>query len=137
MSRMIYGFIAAAFVSTLALAQAMPDAADQGPGGGLMRADANHDGIISWPEAAAAATARFQALDTNHDGVLSADEMKAGPGAGRMTAGAGATTEAQYIERAKARFDRMDTDHDGQLDAAELRAVRERMQAMRGERVTN
>ena len=139
MSRMIYGVIAGAFVSTLAMAQAAPNGAAERGGGGMMRADADGDGVVTWAEAQAAATERFQKLDTNRDGVLSGDEMKAGPmggrGLGKMDAdGDGKITLAQFVERSKARFDRVDANHDGRLDAAELQAVRDRMMARGGGR---
>ena len=138
MSKMIYSFVAAAFVSTLALAQTSPDAKPrEHGGGGMMRADANGDGIVTWAEAQAAATKRFQKFDVNRDGMVSGDEIKAGPrggrGLGKMDKdGDGKVTLAQFIERSKARFDRLDTSHDGKLDAAELQAMRDRMMARGG-----
>jgi Ca2+-binding EF-hand superfamily protein len=44
------------------------------PGGMLMRADANGDGIVTREEVMARADARFDRMDANHDGVISPDE---------------------------------------------------------------
>lgn len=106
--------------------------------GGMMRADANHDGIITRAEMVAEADARFTAMDTNRDGTVTADERAAArdamraqrPGGappragGEMRDGGREWTRAETLERAGKRFDRLDTNHDGKLDAAEIAAGR-------------
>src|SRR5438046_1486512 len=46
----------------------------RGPGGGMMAADADHDGKISRAEFLGQTTDRFAKLDTNGDGQISGDE---------------------------------------------------------------
>jgi Ca2+-binding EF-hand superfamily protein len=53
------------------------DMANRGPGGGVMAADADHDGKVSHAEFTAMATARFARMDANSDGDITADEMPA------------------------------------------------------------
>lgn len=62
------GFISADEVS---------DMPGRGPGGGVMAADADHDGKVSHAELTALATARFAKLDANSDGQITPDEMSA------------------------------------------------------------
>lgn len=45
------------------------------PGGAMMRADTNGDGIVTRQEALAQAGERFDRMDANHDGKLTQDEM--------------------------------------------------------------
>ncbi|MEH3159168.1 MAG: hypothetical protein PGN08_09710 [Sphingomonas taxi] len=113
------------------------------PGGGLMRADANGDGIITRAEMITDAQARFDAMDTNKDGKVTPEERDAareamraqwrggaggrGGGFGMRGGGGGGDatlTRAEAVERAGARFDRLDTNHDGKLDATERAAMR-------------
>ncbi|WP_218139356.1 EF-hand domain-containing protein [Sphingomonas palmae] len=121
-------------------------------GGGLMRADANHDGIVTREEVIADADRRFAAMDTNGDGTVSRDEMRAaqqargrGDGAeGRSdrtppTSATGAPdrrggarpplTQQAFRDRALRMFDRADTNHDGRVDAQEMQAMRLLMRA--------
>ncbi len=146
---------ASGLLATGAAAQvAVPPAPPAPPamGGGMMRADANHDGVVTRAEMIAEADARFTAMDTNKDGKLTADErdaareamraqwrggegqapragggMRGGNGGG---GGDGVTTREESLQRAGNRFDRLDTNHDGKLDAAEMAAGR----PMRGPR---
>ena len=65
----------AAFAVT---AGGMAIAQDMGPpppGGGMMRADTNGDGVITRQEAIDQATARFDRMDLNHDGKLDKSEL--------------------------------------------------------------
>ena len=145
MKAMRFGLaMASGLLATGAIAQTMPPAPP--PGGGMMRLDANHDGIITRAEMVAEADARFAAMDTNRDGKVTPDERDAareamraqrGGGEGRRGGGAGMRaggdremTRADALDRAGKRFDRLDTNHDGRLDAAELAAAR----PMRGPR---
>jgi len=58
-------------------ADEVSDMPARGPGGGVMAADADHDGKVSHAEFTALATARFARLDTNGDGQITPDEMSA------------------------------------------------------------
>ena len=65
----------AAFAIT---AGGMAIAQDMGPpppGGGMMRADTNGDGVITRQEVIDQATARFDRMDLNHDGKLDKTEL--------------------------------------------------------------
>ena len=127
---MRYTFLASFAATILATA-----AFAQGGGMGMMRADANGDGMISKAEATAQANARFDTMDTNKDGTLTADEMQ-GPG-GRMMArlgGNGPVTRAQYLAQADKRFARIDANHDGQLAPDEIKAWAEQARAFAGQR---
>lgn len=119
-------------MAALALAATPGLAQAQGGGRGMMRADANGDGMISRAEAKAQSDARFAAMDANHDGVLAADEMT-GPGGAMRGGGDGRTTRADFDSRAEKRFARMDANGDGMLSADELRATMERMRAARAD----
>jgi hypothetical protein len=59
---------------TAASAQDMPP---RGPGGAMMRADADGDGIVTRAEALAEAGARFDRIDANHDGRIDQTELTA------------------------------------------------------------
>lgn len=130
-----------------ASAQPMPDRPHRG--GGLLRADANGDGIVTRDEVIADADRRFAAIDTDHDGKLSREEMRAardargGDGAvagGQMPPTSSARpdrrgpdrpslTREAFRERALRMFDRADTNHDGRVDAQEREAARLMMRA--------
>ena len=74
--------IAATIIGAAAYAQSDPQSQQppvmhHGPGGGMMHADADHDGIVTRAEAMADVDQRFAMIDTNHDGQISADEMAA------------------------------------------------------------
>jgi hypothetical protein len=139
--------IASGLLATGAVAQTMPPAPP--PGGGMMRLDANHDGVVTRAEMIAEADARFAAMDTNKDGKVTPEERDAareamraqwrgggggngprGGGAGMRGGGDREMSRAETLDRAGQRFDRLDTNHDGKLDAAELAAAR----PMRGPR---
>lgn len=163
--RMMSGLaiVAGGLLATVAAAQTVPPPSPVPPspaspspaplsppasGRGMMRADLDHDGMITRSEMIADAEARFGAMDTDRNGTVTAVERDAalqamraqwrGGGGGRGAGGGfggrgdagGAITRAEAIERAGARFDRLDANHDGRLDAAELASQR----PMRGSR---
>lgn len=117
-----------------------------------MRADANHDGIVTREEVIADADRRFAAMDTDGDGKLSREEMRAARQARRAGGGAegrldrirpasptgephrrgGARpplTQQAFRDRALNMFDRADANHDGRVDAQEMQAMRLLMRA--------
>lgn len=122
MKKAIYLGVAAALVSTVALAQNGPR------GAGMKAADANNDGAISWAEAQAASAKRFAAMDTDRNGKVSKDERLAK----RRTMRDREVTSAEFAARAKTRFDRVDSNRDGKIDSAELAAVKTRFHGRRG-----
>ena len=63
----------AAATAIAASAQDMPP--PRGPGGAMMRADANGDGIVTRAEALAEAGTRFDRMDANHDGKIDQSEL--------------------------------------------------------------
>jgi EF hand len=122
-----------------------------GPGGGMMmRADANHDGIITRDEMMADVDQRFARMDANHDGKIDQAERDAareammarrggeGDGAGRGMGrradpnGDGSITLDEQRAQAGRRFDMADANHDGKIDQAEQDAMRQRMMSRRG-----
>jgi Ca2+-binding EF-hand superfamily protein len=135
--------LAASAAGAAAVGQTAPPApANTMPGRGLgmMRADANGDGVVTRAEATAQADAQFDAMDTNRDGKVTGEEMRAaftartgGAGGGRGMGGRfgnqGGTdmsmTRDDFRARALARFDRNDANHDGKVDAAEMDAARQ------------
>lgn len=116
-------------------------------GGGMMRADGNHDGAISRDEYMAGAAERFARMDANGDGRISSDEMQArGDGPRRMRrdiAGRGGSDEAVPPADDGAgpphrrpiggmgmgggrMMERLDADHDGKISRDEMRAMADR-----------
>lgn len=76
---------------------------------GVMRYDANGDGVVDRDEWNAGQEARFNQLDTDHDGKLSQDELFART----STAGANVVPSDRQYQRQSAYFRRLDRDHDG------------------------
>lgn len=126
--------------------------------GGLMRADADGDGVVTRAEAIADADRRFAALDTDGDGKISRDERQAARDARRGPPPAGANgtippsppeadraapppramrphrnmrpqTRDEARDRALRLFDRADTNHDGRVDQQDMDAMRLLMRA--------
>jgi len=146
-----FAFAAALAASALAATSALPQSVPVAPpvtagGAGVMRADANGDGIVTRDEATTQADAQFDAADTNRDGKVTGDEMRAafqarggsnGRGmGGRFGDGAGsdiAIDRDNYRARALARFDRNDANHDGKVDQAEVAAARQQRMERRGD----
>lgn len=118
----------------------------------LMRADLNHDGVITRDEAAREAEQRFAAMDANHDGAVTRDERRAAMEERRAAAGDNADraprgddgagwrrrdgdragkgmSAADARERALRMFDRVDTNGNGQVDRNEIEAARLLMRA--------
>lgn len=118
-------------IATAQTAQIQPHPAaerDAGPrphhrGGGLMRADANNDGVVTRDEARAAADALFARFDRNNDGRLTADEMPRRHARAEAKPGR-EVSRAQFERRALRRFDRIDANKDGQIAKAEIRDFR-------------
>lgn len=109
-------FLAAALSGTmLAGMAATAQPGPGGPGGMLMRADANGDGIITHAEWLAAAATRFERMDANKDGKLSGDELH-----GRDD---GEITKEAYMAKADERFQKLDTNHDGKITKDEIDAM--------------
>lgn len=150
--------LTAGVTATMASAQDAPPpphGAGHRPGAmgmaGLMQADANHDGVVTREEAAAASDATFDRLDVNRDGVLSPDELRAGrpmrsgaatppPPAATPTpppapgAAPQGLTRDQWRMRAQRSFDRIDANHDGRVDQTELATYREMRRERRAEK---
>lgn len=121
------------------MAASPQDAPQRGPGGMLMRADTNGDGVITRQEFMAASDARFARMDANEDGKLTADERQGRRGGGRMAAkldanGDGAITLDEQRAQAARTFDRLDRNKDGKIDASEIAAMRDAAGKMGGRR---
>lgn len=151
MKKQIFAAVFAALMTGVpyaAYAQEAPP--PPGPGGMMMRADANHDGVVTREEMLADVDRLFARLDTNHDGKIDQAEREAaheammahrggeggGPGRGMGrhgdSNGDGVTTLDEQRALANRRFDMVDTNHDGKIDQAERDAMRDRMMARRG-----
>lgn len=95
---------------------------------GLLRADANRDGVITRAEAGATADARFARFDADRDGSVTRRERREAVRAAREANRARPITAAEFTQRAQARFARMDANRDGVLTADE----RPQRRGMRG-----
>lgn len=118
---------------------------------GVMRYDANKDGIVDRAEWTAGQETRFKRLDTDGDGKLSQDELFARtPAAGNSVlpsdrqAGRqsayfqrldgdkdGVVTLIEFMAQAERNFARCDLDKDGRIDTAECRQALQRKPAAR------
>jgi Ca2+-binding EF-hand superfamily protein len=86
---------------------------------GIMRYDANNDGMVDRSEWNAGQEARFRQLDVNNDGKLSHDELFA-----RASASArNITPTDRQIRRRAAYFKRLDSDQDGVVSREEFMAL--------------
>lgn len=125
---LIAAALASAAVGGGALAQndapVAPAPPHGGRGGGMLQADANHDGSITRAEYQAWIDQRFAARDADHDGRIAPGERQRGGAAGT---GGRTVDQAGFRRAALARFDRLDTNHDGTVDAQEQAAARELM----------
>ncbi len=115
-------------------------------GGGIMRYDANKDGVVDKAEWNAGQEARFRQLDTDRDGKLSQAELFARtPAIGNSVLPAdrqaqrqssyfqrmdsdrdGVVSLAEFMAQADRNFARCDADKDGRTDAAECRQALQR-----------
>lgn len=108
------------------------------PGGPLMRADANNDGVVTRAEATAEANRRFAELDADRDGKVTPDERRAHraahrPDRPRPDANAdGTLTRAEAVAAATRRFDAADANRDGRLSPEERPMHRGKHRGMRG-----
>ncbi len=126
MRKAIFLGVAAALVSTVALAQA-------GHHGGRMKTvDADGDGAVTAAESQAATAKRFDRMDANHDGAVSAAEM-AGKRFARLDGNNdGRITREEMAAKSNERFARVDANKDGKIDANERAAMRAQWKAKRG-----
>lgn len=86
--------------------------------GGVMRYDANKDGVVDHGEWKAGQEARFKRLDINGDGKLTQDELFAStPAVGNSVL----PTDRQ-ASRQSSYFQRLDTDKDGFVSLSEFMA---------------
>ena len=98
-----------------------PDRTTRGVSG-IMRYDANKDGIVDRAEWQAGQEARYRSLDTNKDGKLSQEELFA-----RTPAiGNAALPADRQTQRQSSYFQRMDTDKDGSISPSEFMAQADR-----------
>lgn len=95
---------------------------------GLLRADADRDGVITRAEATATADARFARFDADRDGSVTRRERRQAMRAARAARHAQPITAAEFQRQAQARFARLDANHDGVLTADE----RPQRRGMRG-----
>ena len=89
---------------------------------GIMRYDANKDGVVDRAEWKAGQEARFKQLDANSDGKLTQDELFARTPA----VGNSVLPSDRQAQRQSAYFQRLDTDKDGVVTLAEFMAQGER-----------
>ncbi|MFZ5779015.1 MAG: EF-hand domain-containing protein [Pseudomonadota bacterium] len=98
-----------------------PPADTSRSGRGIMRYDANGDGVVDRDEWVAGQSARFQGLDRDGDGKLSQEEMFA-----RTPAAASVLPTDRQVQRQSTYFRRLDTDKDGSVTLAEFLTGSER-----------
>jgi hypothetical protein len=86
--------------------------------GGIMRYDANKDGVVDRAEWTAAQEARFKRLDANNDGKLTEAELFARTPA----VGNSVLPSDRQVQRQSAYFQRLDGDKDGYVTLTEFMA---------------
>lgn len=89
---------------------------------GVMRYDANGDGVVDRSEWKAGQEARFKQLDTDGDGKLSQDELFARTPA----SGGNVVPSDRQVERQTSYFRRLDSDKDGFVSKQEFLAQSDR-----------
>ena len=89
---------------------------------GIMRYDANKDGVVDRTEWQAGQEARFKRLDTNNDGKLTQDELFARTPA----VGNSVLPSDRQVERQSAYFQRVDANKDGVVTLEEFMAQADR-----------
>lgn len=119
-----------------------------GKGPGLMKLDANGDGVITREEVAAARAKRFAKRDANGDGVITAAELDAAIMKrlekrkarlryrllARLDAdGDGKVTKDEFVNKRDRLFSRLDRDGDGRITREEIGQARAQFrQRMKG-----
>lgn len=101
---------------------------------GMMRYDANKDGIVDLAEWNAGQEARFKELDKNGDGKLSPTELSPRSDNNRSEAlfrrldtdKDGSVSKAEFMGQADRNFARCDSDKDGKITTAECRQALQR-----------
>jgi EF-hand domain pair/EF hand len=101
---------------------------------GMLRYDANKDGVVDRAEWAAGQEARFKQLDKNGDGKLSSSELAPGGANDRSDAAFkrldtdkdGSVSQAEFMAQADRNFARCDSDKDGKITTAECRQALKR-----------
>jgi len=101
---------------------------------GMMRYDANKDGVVDRAEWAAGQEARFKQLDTNGDGKLSPAELSPRGDSDKSEAlfrrldtnKDGSVSQAEFLTLADRNFARCDADKDGKITTAECRQALQR-----------
>ena len=91
-------------------------------GSGIMRYDANKDGVVDRSEWQAGQETRFKRLDTNSDGKLTQDELFARTPA----VGNSVLPSDRQVERQSAFFQRLDANKDGVVTLQEFMAQADR-----------
>ena len=88
---------------------------------GIMRYDANNDGMVDRREWNVGQETRFSQLDADSDGSLSHDELVVRASA----SGSHSTPTERQVRRRAAYFERLDSDQDGSVSREEFMALAE------------
>lgn len=130
--------------AAVALVASGAHAAPRTFGGGLEKADANHDGYVTSEEFKAARSTQFDRLDRNGDDLVTLSEFPRLAKSNRPKAkalktvithadrnGDGRVTRSEFVDGPAPLFDRADRDHDGRLSRDEIAAARDQLEALK------